>query len=68
MSKVDYFSQRLKKNISKFLIDLDSQSLQFQIWNGEVSLENLQIRKQALNKLDLPITVKKGIFSQIQGI
>lgn len=41
---------------------LDPKNLEFVIWGGDVTLKNLEIRVEPLNRLDLPLRIKSGTF------
>lgn len=52
--------------LGNYIKDLNKQNLKVAIWNGEVSLENLKLKKKALNSLGIPVTVKAGLIGKLQ--
>jgi vacuolar protein sorting-associated protein 13A/C len=55
----------LNKYLGKYLDGLDAQSLAISVWNGDVSLRNLTLKPEALQDLELPITVRAGILGKL---
>ncbi|KAJ9533703.1 hypothetical protein QJQ45_026839, partial [Haematococcus lacustris] len=47
----------LRKYLGKYVHGLDADALKLSVWSGDVSLHGLQLRPEALEELDLPITV-----------
>ncbi|KAI9279983.1 hypothetical protein BY458DRAFT_470198 [Sporodiniella umbellata] len=58
---VNILNQFLKDYVS----NLNYDQLKIGIWNGEVNLSNLKLRKDALDKLDLPISVSEGYIGDV---
>jgi VPS13-like, N-terminal len=50
----------LSKYLGAYVNGLQRENLQFSLSHGNVVLENLELKKEALDELDLPITVKEG--------
>jgi len=53
-------------HLDDYIKGLDSKHLTIALWNGDVTLENLKLRKKSLNKLDLPIVVKGGTIGKLR--
>ncbi len=45
---------------------LDANALRISVLAGDVVLRNLQLKPEALAKLDLPITVKAGLLGSLK--
>lgn len=56
----------LNQQLGKYLHGLDGESLRISVWNGNVELRNLSLRADALQELDLPITVKSGLLGKLK--
>ena len=54
----------LSKYLGDFIVGLESENLSLNISGGHVVLENLQIKKECLAELELPITVKEGFLGK----
>ncbi|XP_063782573.1 intermembrane lipid transfer protein VPS13C isoform X2 [Pseudophryne corroboree] len=50
----------LNRFLGDYVENLDRSQLKLGIWGGNVSLENLRIRENALSELDVPFKVKAG--------
>ncbi|RNA03908.1 vacuolar sorting-associated 13A [Brachionus plicatilis] len=61
-SVVAYF---LDKYLSNYIEDLDSSNLKIGIWNGNVTLENLHLKSNALDELELPIRIVFGHLKKL---
>lgn len=55
----------LNKYLGQYLSGLDSDSLRISVWRGDVELRNLSLKPEALEDLDLPITVKAGLLGRL---
>jgi vacuolar protein sorting-associated protein 13A/C len=55
----------LNKYLGKYVYGLDPESLKISVWRGDVQLTNLQLKPEALQDLDLPITVKAGLLGRL---
>ena len=55
----------LNKYIGEYVYGLDAESLKISLWQGDVELRNLQLKPEALQSLDLPITVKSGLLGRL---
>ncbi len=51
--------------LGKYVYGLDADSLKISVWRGDVELRNLTLRPEALEELDLPITVKAGLLGKL---
>jgi hypothetical protein len=50
----------LSRYLGDYVEGLDSQNLEISLLSGSVELKNLKLKASALEKLDLPVTVKEG--------
>ncbi|XP_030044282.1 intermembrane lipid transfer protein VPS13C [Microcaecilia unicolor] len=50
----------LNRFLGDYVENLDRSQLKLGIWGGNVALENLQIKENALSELDVPVRVKTG--------
>lgn len=55
----------LNKYLGSYVYGLDPQSLKISVFKGDVQLNNLHLRPDALNALGLPITVKAGLLGSL---
>lgn len=55
----------LNNYLGKYLSGLDAESLKISVWKGDVQLRNLHLKPEALNGLDLPVTVKAGLLGKL---
>ncbi|CEP17102.1 hypothetical protein [Parasitella parasitica] len=55
----------LNRFLKNYVSNLNYDQLKIGIWNGEVNLRNLKLRKDALDKLDLPINVSEGYLGEL---
>lgn len=56
----------LNKYLGKYVDGVDPKSLRISVWAGNVVLTNLRIRPEALEELNLPITVKAGLLGTLR--
>jgi hypothetical protein len=50
----------LTRYLGEYVTGFSKENLKFSIASGSAVLENLELRREALDKLDLPINVKRG--------
>ncbi len=50
----------LNKYLGNYVYGLDPQSLKISVFKGDVQLNNLHLKPEALNALNLPITWRQG--------
>jgi vacuolar protein sorting-associated protein 13A/C len=50
----------LNRFLGMYIKNFDPKQLQVGIWNGEVTLKNLELRREALDQLKLPVNVVEG--------
>ncbi|CAO3580955.1 unnamed protein product [Absidia cylindrospora] len=55
----------LNRVLGNYVSNLNYDQLKIAIWNGEVNLQNLKLRKDALDKLRLPIDVVEGYLGEL---
>ncbi|XP_041840973.1 LOW QUALITY PROTEIN: vacuolar protein sorting-associated protein 13C-like [Melanotaenia boesemani] len=58
-------SDLLNRFIGDYVENLDKSQLKIGIWGGNVVLENLKVRENALNDLDVPFKVKAGQIGKL---
>jgi vacuolar protein sorting-associated protein 13A/C len=51
--------------LGKYVQGLDANALKISVWKGDVELRNLQLKPEALQDLNLPITVKAGLLGRL---
>jgi len=59
-------SDLLVKYLGQYLKDFNKENLRIGIWNGDVVLENLEIKEDALNQLNVPFGIKKGFLGKLR--
>eukprot|EP00879_Flechtneria_rotunda_P014384 GHRR01015031.1.p1 GENE.GHRR01015031.1~~GHRR01015031.1.p1 ORF type:complete len:739 (+),score=279.88 GHRR01015031.1:222-2438(+) len=55
----------LQRYLGKYVYGLDAESLKISVWRGDVELRNLRLKPEALEELNLPITVKSGLLGRL---
>ncbi len=58
----------LTKYLGRYVEGLEEKNLQISLLKGSVQLSNLKLRKEALDGLELPVTVKTGLFTQANEV
>ena len=61
-----YVASILTGYIGKYVDNLDRDSLRISVWSGDVSLQNLQLKKDALDAMHLPITADRGTLGSLK--
>lgn len=56
----------LQQYLGKYVAGLDADALRISVLAGDVVLHNLQLKPEALSKLNLPITVKAGLLGSLK--
>jgi hypothetical protein len=56
----------LQRYLGKYVYGLDAESLRISVWRGDVELSNLRLKAEALDELNLPITVKSGLLGRLR--
>lgn len=56
----------LNKYLGQYVYNVDASALNISILKGDVELKNLQLKPEALNSLNLPITVKSGLLGSLR--
>eukprot|EP00191_Tetraselmis_sp_GSL018_P013894 CAMPEP_0177583080 /NCGR_PEP_ID=MMETSP0419_2-20121207/3118_1 /TAXON_ID=582737 /ORGANISM="Tetraselmis sp., Strain GSL018" /LENGTH=318 /DNA_ID=CAMNT_0019072421 /DNA_START=140 /DNA_END=1093 /DNA_ORIENTATION=+ len=56
----------LNKYLGRYVYNVDASALQISIFKGNVQLSNLQLKPEALNSLNLPVTVKAGLLGSLK--
>lgn len=55
----------LNRFLGMYVHNFDAKQLNVGIWNGDVKLRNLELRKEALDQMHLPINVVEGHLGQL---
>jgi hypothetical protein len=55
----------LNRYLGAYVTGLNRDTLRLGVWQGDVQLEGLSLRKDALRDLDLPIDVKAGFTGKL---
>ena len=55
----------LNRLLGSYIENFDPTQLNLGIWSGDVKLKNLELKKDCLDALDLPINVKAGVLGQL---
>ena len=55
----------LNRFLGMYVKNFDAKQLNVGIWNGDVKLRNLELRKEALDQLHLPVNVVEGHLGQL---
>jgi len=55
----------LNRFLGMYVKNFDAKQLNVGIWNGDVKLRNLQLRREALDQLHLPVNVVEGHLGQL---
>ncbi|RUS17357.1 N-terminal region of Chorein, a TM vesicle-mediated sorter-domain-containing protein [Endogone sp. FLAS-F59071] len=55
----------LNRFLGAYVSNLNQNQLNIGIWNGEVVLRNLQLKKEALDKFNLPVDVLEGYLGEL---
>ncbi|GAA5849449.1 hypothetical protein JCM5353_001982 [Sporobolomyces roseus] len=55
----------LNKYLGTYVDNLNTSQLNFGVWSGDIKLRNLRLKKDALDKLNLPIDVIEGYLGEL---
>ena len=55
----------LNRFLGMYVKNFDPKQLNVGIWNGDVKLRNLELRREALDQLHLPVNVVEGHLGQL---
>lgn len=55
----------LNRVLGSYVKNFDPTQLNLGIWSGDVKLRNLELKKDCLDSLDLPIDVRRGILGEL---
>ncbi|GLA78548.1 vacuolar protein sorting-associated protein 13, partial [Aspergillus tubingensis] len=50
----------LNRTLGMYIKNFDGRQLNIGIWSGDVKLHNLELRREALDQLRLPLNVVEG--------
>lgn len=60
-----YLLSELTRVFGKYVDGLDDESLQVGVWSGKIELTDVKLRKDAIDKLRLPVTVRGGYLKKL---
>ncbi|XP_062108869.1 uncharacterized protein LOC133819601 isoform X1 [Humulus lupulus] len=55
----------LRRYLGEYVHGLSAEALRISVWQGDVVLKDLKLKAEALNSLNLPVTVKAGFIGTI---
>ncbi|KAJ3031870.1 UNVERIFIED_CONTAM: hypothetical protein HDU68_011629 [Siphonaria sp. JEL0065] len=55
----------LNKFLGDYVLDLENNQLNIGIWSGDVVLQNLRLKREALDKFNLPVDVLEGFLGAL---
>ncbi|CAF0798201.1 unnamed protein product [Adineta steineri] len=55
----------IDKYLGNYIQNLDTQNLKFDLWHGNVTLENLNIKPDALANFNIPVTIITGYIQKL---
>uniref|UniRef100_A0A175YPS3 Uncharacterized protein n=1 Tax=Daucus carota subsp. sativus TaxID=79200 RepID=A0A175YPS3_DAUCS len=55
----------LRRYLGEYVEGLSAEALKISVWKGDVLLKDLKLKAEALNSLQLPVTVKAGLIGTI---
>ncbi|CAF1461892.1 unnamed protein product [Adineta ricciae] len=55
----------LDKYLGDYIENLDTNKLKFDLWKGDVVLEDLYLKPDILTEFNLPVTIKKGYLQKL---
>ncbi|KAK9136608.1 hypothetical protein Sjap_007202 [Stephania japonica] len=65
VSNLDSVLHLLRKYLGEYVHGLSAEALRISVWKGDVVLKDLKLKAEALNSLQLPVTVKAGFVGTI---
>lgn len=64
-SDADFATQLINGFVAPYIENLTDRDLQFSLVSGSLALKDLQIKREALDALNLPVEVHKGLIGQL---
>lgn len=58
----------LLKFLGDYVEGITSEALQVSVWEGEVKLQNLRLKREALDKLGVPFILRKGTIGELRVV
>lgn len=55
----------MNRFLGMYIKNFDSKQLNVGIWSGDVKLRNLELKKEALDQIKLPLNVLEGHLGQL---
>jgi len=49
---------------SQYITGIDKKNLKVEIWSGNVVIENVSIKKNLVDKLELPVNIKQSTIGK----
>lgn len=59
-------SDALTKILGKYIDGLNEETLNIAVWGGNVELKNLQIKKEALDLVNIPFNIVGGVVGKLE--
>ncbi len=56
----------LQRYLSAYVATLDASNLEISLSTGDATLEHLELRREALDALDLPVVVRGGYLARVK--
>ena len=56
----------LQRSLGKYIEDLDRKQLSVSVWSGQIELENLNLKKNLIEKLRLPVNLLMGKIGKLK--
>lgn len=61
-----FISSLLERQLGKYIDGLSSESLKVGLWNGQVELEDLSLKQDALREFNLPVRIIQGRVKKVK--
>lgn len=61
-----FVSQLLADYLSNYIKDIHPEQFRLGVWNGVAQLENVELRLEAFDYLQLPIAIRKGVVGKLK--
>ncbi|XP_047340944.1 uncharacterized protein LOC124944671 [Impatiens glandulifera] len=62
----DQVAYLLQRYLGNYVKGLNKEALKISVWQGDVELNNMQLKPEALNALKLPVKVKAGFLGSLK--
>ena len=58
----------LQRSFGEYIEGIDASNLRASVWSGKVQLNNLRLRRSALDALQLPVKLQAGTIGCFDGL